>query len=497
MATEGQIAHSRRTKGTKVVVADARCSQLANQMDQHIPIRPGTEPFFLLGMLVGVVRSGWHDSQFVNDYTADFDRLRTLLQGWTVEQCADICGIEPADLSGVALKFSRAAMAVAHLGHGALLNAHASLGAWAWLALHTVTANTLRPGGLYENRGPIDLFAALASIPMSGSPRTATTDTPLMLMQAPATHLLQELEGRGDSRLRALISVSGNPVQTLAQPDRTRRALEGLDLHICIARHEDETARQADWVLPATHPWEQADLTLHDNGILPIRGLLWTPPVSEPPPDARTPEAILRDLYRAAKPGLRGSHWGLHLDLLSRTLVHADLEGLEHRVLDWSQDITVEDLPTDTRRLHLGDTDRATWRLTTDDDRIHLLPEGIEAALNDAKPPRPTDDYPFLLRTSRSLDRAPDDRHRCSDGDTRGVRVHPDTGLQEGSMVVVQTPFGRVRTTVLHDRALRIDTADLAPEHHPDGLALCDAEGIDPMCGAPTRDGIPCVIESV
>jgi anaerobic selenocysteine-containing dehydrogenase len=497
MAMEQQIAHSRRTKGTKVVVADARSTPLAEAMDQHVPIRPGTEPFFLLGMLVAIVRGNWQDDQFVRDYTVGFDRLQAALGDWTVERCANICDVDPPALSGVALKFSRAAMAVAHLGHGALMNAHASLGAWAWLALHAVTANVLRPGGLYESRGAVDLFAARASIPSSGAPRTHNAKVPLLLMQAPATRLIEEMAAADSDRLRALVCVAGNPARTLAQPAQTERTLADLELLVCIARHEDETAQHADWVLPATHPWEQADLTLHDNGVLPMRGLMWTPPLVAAAGQARTPEAILRDLYRSARPGMRGSAWGRHLDLLSRTIVHADLEGLEHRILEWSQNVDLRDVPAGTRRLHLGDADRATWRLTTDDERIQLVPFDIEAALSSVQPPSPREDMPFLLRTSRPRDRAPDRWHRDEAANGAGVHVHPDAGLADGARVQVRTAFGHLNTQVRHDPALRPDTAELAPEHHPDGLVLCDAAAVDPMCGVPLRDGLPCAVEPV
>jgi len=165
MTTERHIAHSRRTKKTKVIVADPRATPLAEEMDQHLAIRPGTEPFLLLGMLAAVVNGGWQDDQFVADYTTGFDALKRALQGWTVERCAEICGIDAPSLSGVALKYSRSAMAVVHPGASAFQNTHSALGAWAWLALQTVTANTLRPGGLYEGKGVFDLHLASASVP--------------------------------------------------------------------------------------------------------------------------------------------------------------------------------------------------------------------------------------------------------------------------------------------------------------------------------------------
>ncbi len=491
MATEAEIAHSRRTKKTKVIVADSRATGLAAEMDDHLPIRPGTEPFLLLGLLAAVVNGGWQDDQFVAEYTTGFSQLESALQGWTVDRCAGICGIDAPALSGVALKFSRAAMGVVHPGASTFQNAHGALAAWAWLALHAVTANILRPGGLYEGRGVFDLHLAISSVPVDGAPRTPATDSPLQLLQAPATRLVQEIEGG----LRALVTVGGDPVRRLSGPARTRDALERLDLLVCLSQYEDETAALADWVLPLTHPWEQADLTVHDCAILPFRGLAWTPAVVEPAGQARSAEHILRDLYRAARPGLRGSAWGRHLDLLARYAVMADLEQWEHRAFDWSPDVDLTQLPVDARRLNLGDEDRSTWRPTTQSGRIDLMPEAVLGLLAGISVSEPSAHKPLLLRTSRARDRAPDVRHR--EASPTCVRVHPDVGLAAGARVRITTAHGSLVSTVEHDPALRADTIDLAPEDHEGGLSLSPWDGSDAATGAPVRDGIPCSIEAV
>ena len=48
-------------------------------------------------------------------------------------------------------------MAVIHPGPGTFSGPQADLAAWAWMAIHMVTANALRPGGVFENQGAIDL----------------------------------------------------------------------------------------------------------------------------------------------------------------------------------------------------------------------------------------------------------------------------------------------------------------------------------------------------
>ena len=491
MGHEAWIQHSRKTKGTKVIVADPRRTELAEGMDMHLPIRPGTEPYLLLGMLSAIVQGGWVDAQFIRDYTIHFDRLEQSLAPWSVETCAALCGIDAPSLSGLALKFSRSPMAVIHPARQSFQNEAGALGAWAWLALHAVTANILRPGGLYENRGAIDLFPFLSQIPSNKGPTTATTDHPLLLMQAPATAWASEvLEGP----LRALITVGGNPLGRLPDPKHTRNALAGLDLLVCIGHEEDETALAADWVLPAAHSWEQASLALHDNVLLPTLGTMWSAPLSSPRQEARPEEQILSDLYAGLRPGMRGSPWGRHLGLLAQYIARADLEEWEHRAFSWSDTLDLNDAADNERRLSLGDTDRSTWRPTTESGRIDIVPDTIAERLRRAQSP----ETPALtLRTGQWKNRAADVLLPPEDRRELEVRLHPDQGFKEGDRVLIKTDHGECTATVHHDDRLRNDVIDLPFEVGTAALELLDAAAVDPLTGSAVLDGITAEISSL
>lgn len=493
MAHEGAMQFSRKTKGTKVVVADPRKTELAAAMDQHLAIRPGTEPFLALGMLAATVKGDWRDRQYVEDYTRHYEKLGDLLAPWPVDRCADICGVTAAALSGVALKFGRAAMAVLHAGPSAFQNANGMLGAWAWLALHTLTANTLRPGGLYEHVGFVDPHNLLTTIGLSDAPRTRVHGHPLQLLQAPETSLVDEVLTPGEGQVRALISVSGDAAGRLPGSARVKQALGSLELLVCLAREQDETTAAAHWVLPIPHPWERADLGLHDNNQLPVHGLLSTPAVVSAPGEVRAEEDILKDLFAAVHPGLRGSAWGAHLGLFGGWLARADLESWENRLLGFVAEDASARLAEPPHRIHVGDTDRSQWRVTTKDGRIDLLPDAIGELLARLEAPVRSPDRPFVLRTSAARDRAPDRAHRDAGADP-GVSLHPDAGFAAGSRVRVVTRYGEALATVRLDPSLRADTVDLPAGYAADALALLPSEPADALAGAPVRDGLDCAI---
>jgi len=508
---EGWIQHSRKTKKTKVVVADPRRTELAETMDKHLAIRPGSESYLMLGMLTAIVQSGWTDDQFIQDYTAQYDQLQSVVANWNVEDFAALCGIDAAELNGVALSFSRSAMSLIHPARQSFQNEAGALGAWAWLAIHAVTANILRPGGLFENKGVIDLFPVLTQIRANKAPKTDRTQYPLLLMQAPASALPQEISG---GSLRALISVSGNPLGRLPDPAGTRSSLDDLDLLVYIGQRHDETAEIADWVLPSAYPWEQSALT-HDGSAHGSKSdMTWSSPVPTQTDQAQPEEKILSDLYAELKPGLRGSVWGRHLGLFAQYVARANLEQWEEKVLseaiddasnkwnvivdetrDWPESATGP-AGESSFYLHLGDGDRSLWRPSTSSEKVNLLSNEVLPLIHAMSVGHPP---PLVVRTSqwRGEGAVANTETAASDLEDIEARVHPDMGLVEGSRVQIETAHGHCQATVVIDDRLRNDVIDLPFHPGSPSLFLLARDGVDPLVGSMIMDGIEATISKL
>ncbi|MCK6503834.1 molybdopterin-dependent oxidoreductase [Myxococcota bacterium] len=487
---------SKRTKGTKVVTVGPRRGPLSELADQHLSIRAGTEAWLLLGLLSAVVRGGWADDQYVRDYTSGYAALEAALAPFPVDRCAAACGLEPAAITAVALKLSRAAMATIHPGHGALSGPDATVAAWAWLALHAVTANALRPGGAYAHPGVVDLQPLLEAVPSARAPRTRVGDHPLLLLQAPATALADEALTPGPGQLHALVCVQGDPLLDLPGSLRTSAALDGLELLVCLDTWRSPATERADWVLPVTHPWEQDELSLLDHVLLPVDQVSLSPAVVAAPEGARTVDQALQALFRAVHPGLRGNAFGHHFALGARLLAGAELSAWEGRLLDWLGGVDVARLQEPPHRLHRGDTNRAEWRVSHPDRKIRLLPEPVAAALR-ALEERPEDPaLPLALCTSATGRRAPDPLHLARPEAGPVVRVHPALGLPDGASVSVQTRFGQVDAVARHDAGLRPDTVDLPRGFQVAATTLLPAEVRDAATGAPWLDGLACAVRA-
>ena len=80
---------------------------------------------------------------------------------------------------------------------------------------------------------------------------------PEVLGQYPVGCLAEEIDTPGDGRLRALITVAGNPAVSAPGAGRLAEALPRLDAMIAVDNWLNETTRHAHVILPGLSPLER------------------------------------------------------------------------------------------------------------------------------------------------------------------------------------------------------------------------------------------------
>lgn len=491
--TQALLYFRKRRRENRLVTVGYRRTAMADRADEHLSIRPGTECFFLLGLAHSILFKSWTDEQYLRDYCKNLDRLRQWLEPWDVQRCGEICGVDPGDISGVGLKLSRAAMAVIALGPSAMEGRLASVTAWAWLVVHALTANLMRPGGLFDAKGLIDLHPIAATFPVAQAPRTRVSGLPSVLLQAPGTALAEEILTPGEGQVRALLSVAGCPLSELPDRGTLDRALDSLDCLVAVDWRESPTTRKAHWVLPSTHFWERPDLLLLNHSALPARFVQATPAIVPPVGEARPEADLLAGLFRGLGLGLRlQGDWGRHLQLLGRYLATTDLRGWTERVLDWASLPPLAELEALPHGLERGELDRAAWRVPFDDNRIDLAPEALGPAIEALSPPSGDPARPLRLVTSATAPGGLGRHLRAPDAQEPGITLHPSVGVAEGAAVVVETAHGRARGTAhlderLHPLAVVVPWGWAVPAGD-----LVGGAGVDRLCGSPDQNGQAC-----
>ena len=483
MSQGSKLDHSKNTKGTKMIVVSPRKNSFSDRADTHVTILPGTEVYFLLGLLSTMINSQWGDKQYIRDYTTGFEHLQPALKPWTTERCARLCGIEPAVLSGIALKYSRAAMAVIHPSPGTFSGPHADLAAWAWMAIHMVTANALRPGGIFENQGAIDLQPIYVQLHSENAPKTRVGDHSLLLMQAPATRVLDEITQEGDSQIKALI-VIGEPLQRLPQSQKLAEAYQNLELLVHIDSAERMTSSHAHWVLPKTHSWEQEDIDIHRNTLMPYYAVGVAKPLQAPVGEAKSLSEILSALGKGLRRVSRSSAWGWHLRLAARAIAKGDIQGWTQKLCEFILDGQLVDGVN-----ILGEIDRSAWRPV--DDRLSFFPEPYPQLLSVLDGRELDASWPLLLCTD--LDTPRRDKIETN---TLKLTVHPDCGFKDGETVLLSTLHGAVEGLVCHNENQHPLAVICSSGRFPTILNVLNPSVCD-RSGAVVLNGEPCRLETV
>ncbi len=261
-----------------------------------------------------------------------------------------------------------------------------------------------------------------------------------------------------------------------------------------MARAHNITTAHADWVLPLTHAFEEEEVELLGSTALPEPMVRRVRRAVTPPEGCRTAEAVLAELAKRLKPGVRGGAYGLHLALVARRLSSTSLESWEGRALEWGADLDADALSSAPYRHEYGMADRSLWRVSRDTGRIDVAPDEVRPLLDAAHVFDAEADRPHWLRASVPRTRVIDNEHGA---DRRGVvYIHPDLGVADGALARLSTAAGALDVRVRHDPRLRPDVVDL-PRGVRGAGGLIPASPRDPWTGMGSWDGLSCALQPV
>ena len=241
-------------RGGKVVVVDPRRTRTADEADEHVAIRPGTDAHLLLAMVNVVLDEGLGDAGAAGAHSDDLDDLPDAVAAFTPEAVAPVTGVAADVIRRLAREMAAAPTAVAYGRIGTHTVAFGTLAAWAVDVLNLVTGNLDSPGGAMW-----PLAAHSRRRGDEGGGRGFTTgrwtsrvrEYPEVRGEIPVATLVDEMETPGEDQVRALVTIAGNPVLSTPDGGRLDAALEHLDFHVAVDPYINETSRHADVILPA------------------------------------------------------------------------------------------------------------------------------------------------------------------------------------------------------------------------------------------------------
>jgi anaerobic selenocysteine-containing dehydrogenase len=254
-----------RERGGTVVVVDPRRTGTADHADEWLPIAPGTDAALLLAVVQVLCADDLVDLGGLADLIdpVDVDAIAALAADFTPEAAAGLTRVPAERIRRLAHQLAEAERAVVYGRIGTCTQEFGTLASWLVDVVNILTRHFDVPGG---SMFPTPSVWSVATLPLpeleGGEPnfgrwRSRVRGAPEVLGQVPVSCLAEEIATPGRGRIRALITVAGNPVISTPGAGDLDAALPLLDCMISVDNQLNETTRHAHVLLPGLSPLEQ------------------------------------------------------------------------------------------------------------------------------------------------------------------------------------------------------------------------------------------------
>ncbi|HEY3181184.1 MAG TPA: formate dehydrogenase subunit alpha [Casimicrobiaceae bacterium] len=388
-------------RGTKLILADPRRSELARHAAYYLQFKPDTDVAFLNAMMHTIIEEGLAAESFIADRTSGYEALKDNVAKFSPEAMAPVCGIDAATIREVARLFAKSRASMILWGMGISQHIHGTDNARCLIALTMLTGQVGRPGtGLHPLRGQNNVQGAsdVGLIPMM-FPDYGRVDNGELhakfealwgttLDSKPGLTVVEIMDAVHAGEIRGMYIMGENPAMSDPDVRHARQALAELEMLVVQDIFLTETAYLADVILPASaFPEKTGTFTNTDRAVQLGRQAL------NPPGEARQDLAIIvamarelgldwhyehpRDVFeemRKAMPSIAGITW----ERLERE--SAVTYPCEHEGDPGTRVVFTEDFPTPS-------------------GKAKLVPAQIIPAAE-----QPDARYPYVLITGRQLE---------------------------------------------------------------------------------------------
>lgn len=324
-----------RHNGAKIVHIDPYENLTSRFADEHLKLRPGSDGALAYAMAHVILREGLHDVAYLERATQGFEQYRAVAEEWTPERAERVTGVAAATIERLALEFARAKASLIRTSYGMTRHPGGASAQRAVLLLPALIGAWQYPGGgaLLTTSGAFRLerkYLGGAHL-LAGEHQPKGYFRPNPAVRHVNMSQLGSALTRLDPPIRALFVFNSNPLVVAPRSDLVRQGLAREDLFTVVLEQAlTETARYADYLLPATTFLEHPDLyTAYGHFYLS-----WNEPVMFPQGEARPNTWVFAELSR-------------RLSLEEPTL-YWSAEDLAHSLLSsghpWLEGITLERL---------------------------------------------------------------------------------------------------------------------------------------------------------
>ncbi|MGB6333995.1 MAG: molybdopterin-dependent oxidoreductase, partial [Thermoanaerobaculia bacterium] len=230
-----------KKNGAFVATVDPRRNFSTEEVDLHLPVRPGSDLPVALAMIAHWERQGSLDLDFLREQAVDLELLLERARAWSLEQAAAVAGVEALDIERLARELAAGSPAVIRSGWGIERNRNGGQAVAAVLAMPALLGKFGVRGGGYtmSNTGAFRFDPTTVVGPLADTTRSINM-----------TRLGRALGKDLEPPVKGLFVYNANPAVTVPGQRSILRGLARDDLFtVVFDQVMTDTAAYADVVL--------------------------------------------------------------------------------------------------------------------------------------------------------------------------------------------------------------------------------------------------------
>lgn len=428
---------SARKRGTFVYLIDPIKTETEKFVDKFIQVKPGRDIYLALAIAKVILKEGWEDRKFIENFTYGFEKFKNILDKFSIEELSQNCDISIKDIYEISERIAKDKPVSIWLGMGAQ---HYSHGVSTFRVIDALSAIT----GNLGVKGAGVSFSHYSTYSFDLSWTKPKYDFNLI----PKAKLVSEFK----NKLPEVLWIQGFNLFNQTQNTKELREIsKNIPLKVVLDFRWNETTRLADIILPTATYLEKED----------IRGSFWNsiigymPKIFENRGESLSEWEIYKKLSKRMgfEKELGDFYEIMNLSLRKLNLFGIDLSLLKEK--GWLKSPLFPEIPFEN------------GIFLTEDKKFHFI---------DSLPflnMKISQEYPFILITPKSLTRINSQRPMDYKKDLPICLIHPIWKnyypFEEGYVV---SPKGRLKVKFVFD-----------PKVRPDTLCINQGgEGINDLC---------------
>ncbi len=284
------VIQAARERGVPVILIETYAGPASALADETILVNPGSDGALALAMMQVLVADGLADRDFLAAHTVGWNEFEPTLADYTPEKVSDLVGLPADAIRDLARRYGNAAAPVILFGSGPSRRRNGAMNCRSVALLPAVVGAWAKPGGGTVGFGP-------SSSPLNMAAIARPDFLPHPVRSLNINRLAAVLADPDLAPpVRSLYVFGSNPASVVGNQRALLEQLRREDLFTVVhERFMTDTARYADFILPATFSVEMADI----HPCYGYRTLMLSRAAVPPPGECRSNWNTFRSLAEA------------------------------------------------------------------------------------------------------------------------------------------------------------------------------------------------------